>query len=66
MTEIVNIDEENFNILQTTWEISMKLSGKIKFYDNIKSRQKPGFTLSLENAVCETPQGERQIDPSAF
>ena len=44
----------------------MKLSGKIKFYDNIKSRQKPGFTLSLENAVCETPQGERQIDPSAF
>ena len=32
--------------------------------ENVKSRKKWGFTLSLENTFLEKPQGEGQIDPT--
>ena len=41
----------------------MKFSGQNVFYDKIKSHHKTGFTLSVENTVCGTQQGEDQIDP---
>ena len=43
--KVVNIDGENLHIFWTTWETSVKLSGKM------------WITLSLEDTLLEKPQG---------
>ena len=53
--KIVNVDGENLHIFWTTWETSVKLSGKM-WHDNIKSHKKSGITLSLEDTLLEKPQ----------
>ena len=48
----VDIERENLHIFWTTWETSMKFSGKT--WLNIKShKKKQGFTLSLEYTNLE-------------
>ena len=63
---IVNIDGENLHIFWTTWEISVKFSGKIWLMIILKVTKSQGFTLSLEYAFLKKPQeggGGAEIDP---
>ena len=53
LTKIVNVDEENLHIYQTTWGISMNILGKPCIIKVKKKKQ--DFTLSLENTVLEKP-----------
>ena len=46
--KIANIEKENLHILWTTWEISMKLSGKMWLIIILNVTKKQRFTLSLE------------------
>ena len=69
--KIANIDRESLHIFWTTWEISMKFSGKVCLVIILKVTKNQGFTLSLWDTFFEKPQGGgRQIDsppsPSRF
>ena len=51
LLKIVIIEEENLNIYQTTWGLSMKFSGKIK----IENSKKPGlYHLSRKYSFGKT------------
>ena len=64
LLKLVNIDEENLHIFQTTWGISMKFSGKMCLVIILKVTKKKGFTPSLENTVLKKPQGAGQNYPT--
>ena len=57
LMKIANIDRESLHIFWTTWEISMKFSGKMWFMIISKVTEKQGFILSLEDTFLEKPQG---------
>ena len=50
--KIANINREILHIFWTTWENSMKFSGKMQLMI-ILSHKKHGFTLSLEDTFFE-------------
>ena len=47
--KIANIGKESLYILWTTWEISMKFSGKTWLMIIFKVTKKQGFTLSFKD-----------------
>ena len=55
MMKIVNTEEKHLHIFPTTWEISMKFSGKICLMI-ISSHKKQGFAPSIENTVLQKPK----------
>ena len=65
--KIVNIAGENLHIFWTTWGISMKFSGKIKFMIILKFTRNQGFNLSLENTFLEKSHGggKSQVDSAS-
>ena len=64
---IVNIDGENLHIFWTSWEISMKYSGKMWFMMILKFTKNKGFALSLEDTFLEKPQqGGMKLTPSSL
>ena len=67
LLKIVIIEEENLNIYQTTWGLSMKFSGKIK----IENNKKPGlYHLSRKYSFGKTtgrfPPPPLPSPPSVF
>ena len=56
--EIANIDGENLHIFWAIWLISLKFSGKMWLMIILKVTKNQGFTLSLESAFLEKPQGK--------
>ena len=66
LMKIANIDREFLHIFWTTWENSMKFSGKMCFKITLKVTRNQGFTISLEDIFFEKPQrgGEGSIWPS--
>ena len=46
MMKMVNTEEENLHIFQTTWRISMKFSGKVCLMIILKVTKNQGFTVS--------------------
>ena len=54
---IVDIDGENLHIFWTTWEISMKVSGKMWLMIILKATKNQSFPLSLEHTFLDKPQG---------
>ena len=54
--KISNIDRESLHVFWTTWEISIKISGKMWLVIILKVTKNQGFTLSLEDTFFEKPQ----------
>ena len=66
LIKIANIEREILRIFWTTWENSMKFSGKMCFKMILKVTKNQGFTLSLEDTTFEKPQGgEVRLTPSS-
>ena len=63
--KIAYIDREILHIL-TTGGISMKFLGKMGLMIMLKVTKNQGFTLSIEDAFFEKPQGGGQIDLPAI
>ena len=55
--KIANIDREILHNFWTTWEISMKFSGKMWLMIILKLTKNQGFTLSLEGTYFKKSQG---------
>ena len=57
LMEIANTDRKLLHIFWTTWENSIKFSGKMCFKIILILTKNQGFTFSLENTFCEKPPG---------
>ena len=58
LMEIVNIDWEILHIFWTAWVISMKLLGKMRLMNNIRSHRKPRLhPLSKRYIFRKTREG---------
>ena len=62
--KIVNIEEENVQIFQTNWEISIKFSEKTWLMIILKVTKNQDFSLSLVNTILEKPKGESKFTSS--
>ena len=57
LKKIANIDTEILHVFWTNWGNSMKFLGKMCLKIILKVTKNQGFTLSLEDAIFEKPQG---------
>ena len=66
--KIVNIEEKSYHIFRTTWEISIKCSGKMWFMIILKVTKNQDFTISHANTyIFEKTTGRIKMDnPSIF
>ena len=55
LSKIVNNAEENLHIVWTSWEISMRFSGKMWLMIILKFTKKKGFTFFLKNTFLKKP-----------
>ena len=62
--KIVNIEEENVQIFQTNWEISIKFSEKTWLMIILKVTKNQDFSLSLVNTILEKPKGRIKFTSS--
>ena len=64
LMKIVDLDGENLQIFWITWgKTSMKFSGKMRLLIILQVTKNQGFTLSLEYAYFEKPQGVKLTCP---
>ena len=64
--KIADIDRESLYIFWTTWQISMKVSGKMWLMIVLTVTKKQGFNLCLEDTFLEKPQWGSNWTPSIF
>ena len=66
LTKIDNIDREIFHNFWTSWEISMKLSGKLWLVITLKVTKSQVFTFYLEDTLFKKPQDGGESNSARF